>query len=136
MCFATRKPYRTTAAPPNRVQPAVPDGGREQVFWRGVLFRQRQRPRKLVRARATPWVTAVVQGPGVPTGFPLWTNTDGTSLGISSFSFKVQAGTYAWVGTIRWVRTGAGVDDFMEPHIVRIRGGQRPDKSCTFGRKR
>ncbi len=130
-CFAERKPYRTTIAPPDQIDPAVTDGSREQVFWRGVLFRRDQRAGKLVRAAVTPWVTGVVQGPGVPTGFPVWTNAAQTSF-VSSFRFNVPAGTYAWVGKIKWLRTGRDVTDFIEPHLVHTPKLQ-PDKSCTFG---
>lgn len=129
-CFAQRSPYRTTISPPDQIDPAVHDGSREQVFWRGVLFRRNQRSGKLVRAAFTPWATGVVQGPGVPTGFPVWTNAAQTSF-VSSFRFNVAAGTYAWVGKLKWLRTGGQVTDFIEPHIVHTPKVQ-PDKSCTF----
>ncbi|MBA2642502.1 MAG: hypothetical protein H0U82_06200 [Actinobacteria bacterium] len=130
-CYEARKPYRTTVAPPDELQPAVPDGGREKVFWRGVLFQRDRKTGKLVRKEDTPWVTAVVQGPGVPTGFPRWTNTSETSF-VSSFDFKVPAGTYAWKHKIKWTRTNAEHEDFIEPHIVQTPRSQ-PDKACTFG---
>lgn len=130
-CYAARKPYRTTVAPPDELQPAVADGVREKVFWRGVLFQRDRRTGKLERTKATPWVTAVVQGPGVPTGFPRWTNTDETSF-VSSFSFNLPAGTYAWRHKIKWDRNNAKDEDFIEPHIVQTPKVQ-PDKACTFG---
>jgi len=130
-CYAGKRPYRTTIAPPDQLQPAIVDGQREQVFWRGVLFRQAGRAGKLVRTETTPWATAIVQGPAVPTGFPKWTNAAQTAF-VSSFSFTVPAGTYSWAAKIKWTRTGREREDFVEPHIVHTTKIQ-PDKSCTFG---
>ena len=130
-CYAARRPYRTTVAPPDELQPAMLDGRREQVFWRGVLFQRDRKSGKFVRKENTPWVTAVVQGPNIPTGFPRWTNTAGAGF-VSSFDFNVPAGTYAWKHKIRWERTKAEHDDFIEPHIVQTPRVQ-PDKACTFG---
>jgi hemolysin type calcium-binding protein len=128
-CFAERKPYRTTIAPPEQVEPAIADGAREQVFWRGLLFRH-GRGGKLVRFRATPWLTAVVQGAPVPTGFPVWTDTTQTSF-AGSQSFTVPGGTYTWAGVITWVRTGQRIQKHIAPHLVHA-GATKPDRSCTF----
>ena len=109
------KPFRTTVAPPEQVQPAVSDGAREQVFWRGILFKQDSKTGRLTRLRHTPWVTGLVQGENVPTGFPAWYNTDLTAAAPRTFSYTVPSGTYAWVGSLKWFPSGGRVRDFIEP---------------------
>lgn len=129
-CFISRSPYRMTVGPPEQLDPAIPDGAREQVFWRGILYRHADSG-KLVRVRSTPWLTAIVQGTGVPTGFPNWTNASQTTF-IRSLNVTVGSGTYTWAGLIKWVRTGGQVQHHIAPHIVHTPKLQ-PDRSCTFG---
>ena len=126
------KPFRTTVGPPEQVQPAVGNGRREQVYWRGILFKRDASSGRLTRLRHTPWITGAVQGPGVPTGFPAWFNTDLTTGAPRTFTFTVPAGTYAWVGSLKWFPSGGRIRDFIEPHVVYAAKVQ-PDKDCTFG---
>jgi Ca2+-binding RTX toxin-like protein len=130
-CFSERRPYRTTVAPPVPIQPARSDGANELVLWRGVLFRKDRGVSKLVRVKATPWVAGLVQAPGAPTGYPVWRSADLKSSAPQRFSFTVPRGEYVWVGALKWVRTGARLEEFIEPHIVRA-GRVQPDKSCNF----
>ena len=132
-CFSNRKPYRTTVAPPIPIQPAMPDGGRETVFWRGFLFRRVRGISESRPVKVTPWISAVVQAPGVATGYPAWRSADQASAAPQRFSFTVPRGEYAWVGALKWLRTGAQFKGYIEPHIDRAAKIQ-PDKSCSFGR--
>ena len=132
-CFSNRKPYRTTVAPPVPIQPAMPDGGREVVFWRGFLFRRVRGITEPVPVKVTPWVVGVVQAPGVATGYPAWRSADQASAAPQRFSFTVPSGEYAWVGALKWLRTGALFKGYIEPHIDRAAKIQ-PDKGCSFGR--
>jgi hypothetical protein len=131
-CFSDRKPYKTTVAPPVPIQPAMPDGRNELVLWRGVLFRKDRGVTKFVRVKATPWLAGLVQAPGAATGYPVWRSVDLTSVAPQRFSFTVPRGEYVWVGVLKWERTGARLEGFIEPHIVRAARVQ-PDKSCNFG---
>ena len=85
-CFSNRKPYRTTVAPPIPIQPAMPDGGRETVFWRGFLFRRVRGITESRPVKVTPWVAAVVQATGVATGYPAWRSADQASRAPQRFS--------------------------------------------------
>lgn len=129
-CFSAQRPYRTTVAPPSEVRPAVADGDYESVYWKGVLFRLgRGTP---VRVEETPWLTGIVQAPNGPTGFPVWRNERTGASAPKTFPVDVQAGVYAWVGALRWKRTGGQAEDYIEPHLVRAEKAQI-DKRCVFG---
>jgi hypothetical protein len=124
-CFAAEKPYRTTIAPPKRVEPI----GRapQRAWWQATLYRQTAG--KWTRYRTTPWATGSISGLGI-TGAPVWQDAKHTGF-IRSFTEQVSPGKYVWKGEIYWERTRGMVYRAVEPHIV-YAPAVRHAKICAF----
>ena len=124
-CFAAEKPYRTTIAPPKRVEPI----GRapQRAWWQATLYRQTAG--KWTRYRTTPWATGSISGLGI-TGAPVWQDAKHTGF-IRSFTEQVPPGKYVWKGEIYWERTRGMVYRAVEPHIV-YAPAVRHAKICAF----
>jgi Ca2+-binding RTX toxin-like protein len=131
VCYAIRAPYSTEIAPPRRVDPASADGGPEEAWWQGTLYRATASGRRYKPFKKTAWARASL-GTTAVVGVTIWQNATKRRAFPTAVRVRVPAGRYVWKGNIYWVRTGGQVFAPVEPHIIRARTVQH-NKHCQFG---
>jgi Ca2+-binding RTX toxin-like protein len=130
VCFGS-KPYRTSVAPPRRVEPTGQNGEAEEAWWQGTLFRWKPGTGTWTVYKQTPWARGQLTGARGIAGVPIWQDRV-LHAPVASFEYRVPAGRYTWRGEIYWPRTRASLFRPIEPHFV-YASLVRPVRECRFG---
>jgi Ca2+-binding RTX toxin-like protein len=132
VCISAKRGGLTEIAPPNAVGPVGDDGGREEAWWQGTLFRQDPRTGRYTKRQAkTGWARAQLGGDYLLPGVVVWKDVSGRRGFRSPVALRVPPGRYVWKGQIYWARSGGRIFAPVEPHIIRKRT-IRHDKNCDF----